>query len=200
MEAQVATLRSCLDDDLLRYLEQGVITLDTSDGSPTTPVKYITALKSFIRSQQNPLLDRIKFFKRVQEPGESFDDFYTSLKEIFIACDFNANESCDSCKTFSTELLRDRIITGINCNESRHKLLASKDLTLDTTLTIIRAEEAARITKDRLTTKVDFVHKKSQYKKDSKKMNLGGDNKNQKTCYRCGKSHPIKQCPAYGQK
>ena len=75
-DAQLAALRSCLDDDLLRFVEQGVVQFEQSPDSTLSVDQYIDGLKSYIRSQQNTLVDRIKFFKRAQESGESFDEFF----------------------------------------------------------------------------------------------------------------------------
>ena len=92
-EAQVAALRVCLDDDLLRFVRQGVIVVNGT----ATVTDYITSIKEYIRAQQNPLLDRIKYFQRTQEVGESFDEFYTSVKELQVSCDFASDDMCDTC-------------------------------------------------------------------------------------------------------
>ena len=72
------------DEEIRRFLREGIICIPTPADVPA----IITAVKAYIRRQHNPLLDRIEFYQRHQQRGESFDSFYTSLKELFSACDF----------------------------------------------------------------------------------------------------------------
>ena len=83
---RVSALRQALDEDIRRFLSEGTIP------TPLDPDAngIIQAVTVFIRRQRNPLLDRISFYNRQQEHGESFDSFLTSLKELQAACDFPA--------------------------------------------------------------------------------------------------------------
>ena len=54
----------------------------------------IVGLKSFIRRQRNPLVDRFAFFESHQQKGESFDFYYSHLSELFKASDFTSS-LCD---------------------------------------------------------------------------------------------------------
>ncbi len=182
-EAQVAALRSCLDDDLVRFLQQGIITVDDTTATIST---YIDALKLYVRSQQNPLLDRIKFFQRQQETGESFDEFLATVKELKIACDFSFKEDCDNCRSRDQEILRDKIVSGVRDQSTRHKLLAADKLTLDQAVQFARAEEVANVTRNNLTgsASVQAVKKQSSYKQ-GKKDSVGDPSG--KKCQRCGR-------------
>ena len=113
-ETQVAALRSCLDDDLVRFLSQGIIQLPSES---VTVVHYLNSIKSYIRTQQNPLLDRIKFFNRNQEVGESFDEYLASVKELKVACDFVIDDNCDTCKTHDEETLRESLACVIQTRD-----------------------------------------------------------------------------------
>ena len=57
----------------------------------------IQVVTVFKRRQCNLLLDKISFYNRQQEHGESFDSFLTSLKELQAACDFPSTSLCHRC-------------------------------------------------------------------------------------------------------
>ena len=150
-QTRASTIRQCLDEDLRRFLREDTISVpadpDASD--------IIDAVRTFIRRQRNPLLDRISFYNRQQHRGELFDSFFTSLKELYHACNFTNTKLCDDCNTHACrgcktklsqqqdEIMRDRLVVGISDDETRHKLLAISDLTLAEAVKICRAEEAA---------------------------------------------------------
>lgn len=60
------------------------------------------------------------FNKSEQKPAESFDDFLTLLMDKFKNCDFGILESSLFC---------DNIVTGINDDSMRERLLSEKNLT-----------------------------------------------------------------------
>ena len=191
-ETQVAALRTCFDDDLVRFLRQGVIEVDENADIEV----HLNAIKGYVRSQQNPLLDRMRFFQRSQEIGEGFDDFLASVKEMKVACDFSVNQDCVSCKKRDEEALRDKLVVGIRNSEVRQKLLATTALSLDDTVKIARAEEAAKVTHDKLpggSMAVTAVRAKSSYKKQQNFIKPGS-----KTCGKCGRlwHKDVAECPA----
>ena len=61
------------------------------------------------------------FNQRIQEEGETFDDFVTDIKIL--------SKNCNFCATSHDSMIRDRIVTGIN-DTLRKKLLAEPKLTL----------------------------------------------------------------------
>ena len=129
--------------------------------------QHLAALQAFVRSQKNPLLDRLAFFSRSQESGESFDEYLACLKELYTACDFARKSSCNKCVQTDDETLRDKLVVGIKDDSLRHKLLAEEDLTLEKAVVLARAEEAARLTKSGLGsgTAVSVVRKSSYEKR-----------------------------------
>ena len=58
-----AAIRQALDEDLRRFVREGIITMPSDPDADDA----IVGLKSFIRRQRNPLLDRIAFFERRQQ-------------------------------------------------------------------------------------------------------------------------------------
>ena len=84
-DTRVSAVRQAFDEDIRRFLREGIIPIKSTDDS----TDIIAAVKLYIRRQRNPLLDRLDFYNRRQQRGESFDSFFTSLKELFNACDFS---------------------------------------------------------------------------------------------------------------
>lgn len=93
--------------------------------------------EQFARGVINETLERHKFFSRNQESGEIFDDYVTELKLLSKNCNF-----CETPQCFPS-LLRDRIISGIDSDVVREKLLAEKDVTLAKTMEIWKSAETA---------------------------------------------------------
>ena len=213
-ETRVAAIRQALDEDLRRYIREGTIELPTNPDARA----YIDAVKAFIRRQRNPLLDRLDFYSRVQRKGETFDEFLTSLKEIWKACAFNGNVLCDDCTStlcrtchnvlqrVNDEKLRDRIVVGVLDDETRHKLLAEKELALDDAVRICRAEEAATHTRSSITTPGTVnAARKSAYKRQQHAQQKAAVSvpkpAEQRQCPNCGRkahNHPS-SCPAAGR-
>eukprot|EP00117_Sycon_ciliatum_P041192 scpid92264/ scgid30179/ len=97
------------------------------------------------------------FYRACQTEGETFTSFYTILKELNAACNFQSPleavchdcrttiEACEHCNTrvkqVHSETMRDRILVGIlvgiRCDETRHKLLAKAEITLEEAIAII---------------------------------------------------------------
>lgn len=135
-EEQKAVFYTLLDDEWLRIVKFGLNNgTATGTGEGDTISKLIGEMEAHLRRQRNVILDRRDFYLRRQEPGERFDDFFMSLKEIAQFCDF-----CDSC---TEDRFRDRILTGLGDEETIRLLLSEKDLSLQKTLDICRARENA---------------------------------------------------------
>ena len=64
----------------------------------------IAKVEEFARGIVNETLERHKFFKRLQEEGECFDDFLTEVKLLSKNCNFCNTDDCFG------SLLRDRIV------------------------------------------------------------------------------------------
>jgi len=170
-DTRIAALRQCLDEDFKRYMRQGVIEIardaDVED--------HLLVLEKYIREQRNPLLDRLEFYEHRQDTGESFNGYYSALKEIHNACDFpadafcatctNALQSCITCKKtlerLQDEVMRDKLITGISDEETRHRLLSTPKLTLEQTIHICRSSELPSVLKEILMVSPDKLDNKT---------------------------------------
>ena len=87
----------------------------------------IKAIEDYIQGQINKTVERRNFRKCIQQPGESFDDFLVSLRELVKTCSF-CDDACER------KSIRDQIIEGILDGEMTDDLLQAKDLTLDTAI------------------------------------------------------------------
>ena len=174
LATQRAALWQALDEDLRRFIREGIIAVTNRDDTQVV----IDALRGYIRRQRNPLLDRMAFYGRKQQTGESFDNFYTSLNELYKASDFGpplcqpcTSRVCGNCSAavsqHTTDMMRDRVVCGILDDTVRHKLLAEPNLTLDKAAKICHAEEAAQQTGDGLPSscQVNAAQHQSSYKR-----------------------------------
>ena len=215
---RVSALRQCFDEDLRRFIREGIIPVAQTDDVED----IMKTVKAYIRRQRNPLLDRIEFYKRKQSRGESFDAFYTTLKELHNSCDFAdstlcstcSGTACHSCRSslakLSADVMRDRIVTGIYDDETRHKLLASTDLTLDEAIKICRAEESATTTTSCIpqSGQVNAVRKTAYQKRkvsgttSSKPDSESSTSTSPEKCPNCGRDKHVKPavCPASGKR
>lgn len=154
-DRQKAVLRSLLDDEWYRIVK---FALNIDMKNPTVTVKtIIDKMQTHLRSQRNIVLDRKEFYARNQQPSELFDDYYIALQEIAAFCDF-----CPQC---TDQQFRDRIVTGIRDEETLKELLAEKDLTLEKTINICRANENATKDTENLHATPADVNKVTNYRK-----------------------------------
>ena len=102
--------------------------------------EIIRHLQLYARGQLNETVEHHNLAKRQQQPGERFEDFLTSIRDLTKTCSF-----CDKCTDL---IVRDKIVTGVIDVELRRKLLqfsSETALTLDKAIQISRADEATNI-------------------------------------------------------
>ena len=97
----------------------------------------IAAIKRYVDGHINESVKRRNFRKRIQQRGETFDDYLVALRELVKTCTF-CSPAC------TAKNIRDQIIEGILEGDTVEHLLQRQDLTLDTAITTCRAEEAAK--------------------------------------------------------
>ena len=154
------------------------------------------------------------FNKRTQETGESVDHFKTDVIKLAEHCQYG---------DLKDDLIRDKLVSGIQDDKVREKLLGIKNLTLEAAIEMLRTTQAIKCRlKDMggLTTQetlernssVNVVkHKKKVERegRDQHKISKGMRNQARtntpavrKVCKFCGKQHEFKRelCPASGKK
>ena len=82
--------------------------------------------------ETNETYERYVFNKCDQQQGQSFDSYLTALRSLIKTCNFG---------TLQDNLLRDRVVLGIQENSTRKKLLAESKLALEKCISICRANE-----------------------------------------------------------
>ena len=98
------------------------------------PVLILKKLKEFCSPRTNLTYERYLFNRYMQGENESFEEFYANIVSLISTCE---------CNTLRDELLRDKIVVGINNERLRARLLRNSELTLHGALNACRAEEAS---------------------------------------------------------
>ncbi len=148
-------------------------------------------------------MERHSFNTRNQKPGETIEAYVSTLRNKAKTCNFGA---------LTDELIRDRLVCGIDNDSVRRVLLRESDLTLAKVIKICQISELTEQHTKVLAalrsrpTSVDTVHynakgrkpimhrQKPQQKHQSGTMNIVN-------CKNCGVNHPAKhdQCKAFEQ-
>ncbi|KAK4329507.1 hypothetical protein Pmani_000138 [Petrolisthes manimaculis] len=175
---QRAALTAVLDDEWTRTLRYGISVPEDADlGS------ILDAMEEYLRNQRNIIVDRRDFYLRVQEPGESFDDFLCLVKKIANFCDF-----CDKCVDSQ---LRDRIVVGTSDEVALKRMLENENLSLENAIDISRASESANhcsaVIKGASHSSTHVVNRVSSYRKSHKRDNTKTVRMKSTLCFRCGK-------------
>ena len=97
----------------------------------------IHTIKRHIDGQINESVEHQNLRSRTQQPGENFDDFLVALRELTKTCNFCSNQCAQ-------KSIRDQIIEGLVDKDTVEHLLRQQELSLETAITICRAQEAAK--------------------------------------------------------
>ena len=130
-------------------------------------------------------------FTRVQGPNETIDTYATDLKNKAKDCEF---------AQLTDELIKDRVVCGINNDTVRARLLRETDLNLTKAVDICQASEVRQSHMKALHEEADVAMNKiniTKMKKASSKQYETDKEKGE--CKRCGYFHEPKKCPAYGK-
>ena len=159
-----------------------------SEADKKIPAKVWKIFEDHLVEKPNKWVQRIELQGMTQKDTETVEEFVLRVTN-------KAENCCFSDANTRDERLTDQIIKGIKYPEEQKKLLAKGDaLKLAEAITLAKAYEAT-------------VKSLSQYKSaaaatptacDAIKKLKPANTKNNKSCQRCGRNHPIKKCPAYG--
>ena len=139
---------------------------------------------------------------RNQKPDEFVDAYVAALRTLAKTCNF-----CDCLKD---SLLRDRIVLGIQSQQTRKRLLQDRKLTLKKCIDMCRSTEAAssqlkNIAGDNVSIEsvktVSPRQRNPQQNRPSYRQKKPPNASTQITCKYCGTEHPAvkEQCPAWGK-
>ena len=148
-----------------------------------------TLLLEHINPKPNEISQRFVFYRRDRRNGETVKDYVAELRKLSEHCNFNEKLE---------EHLRDKFVCGLNDGVVQQKLLATKNLTLATSIdTAVAMEAAARSAKQ-----IHGVGLDGQVHRLGEGRNPGGSklSKFSKECFRCGsKKHLADKCPFKNQ-
>ena len=180
---QVQVLTLCLSRETIAVVHN----LGLSDEQMKDVAQIITAMRRYVDGHVNETVERRNFRRRVQQPGESFDDFLISLRELAKTCKF-CSEAC------MQKSIRDQIIEGLSDGDTIEDLLQESELSLAATITKCQSREAAKKHRVDITTQgTDTV---AALRKPQEPMSQV------KACPGCGGPHHRggrSQCPAFAQ-
>eukprot|EP00117_Sycon_ciliatum_P049444 scpid95833/ scgid35047/ len=96
----------------------------------------LSAVAEYFQSKQSPSMARFHFRQVTQQPGETFDTFYTRLLASATTCSFADDDQ-------KNVALCDQIVAGCTSDPLRRKLLETASLDLAKALKAARAFEAS---------------------------------------------------------
>ena len=150
--------------------------------SELTLAQIVAKLKERTMEETIEIAERYKFFKRVQQPGETVIEYMSGLKQLASTCNFS--EYLDTA-------LRDQLVCGIRDQRIQRELLSLKDLTVTLTLQKSQAIEVATKETENLQ-HLSAVETGNSATHALTQVPLGNFSK----CHRCGSGqHKAKNCP-----
>ena len=107
---------------------------DPSKFPTMTFVELCALVKEYYEPLPSPIVQRYKFNTRNRAPGETVAGYVAALREIAEYCNYGTSLS---------EMLRDRLVCGVNHDGIQKKLLAEKELDFDKAYSVAVAIEVA---------------------------------------------------------
>lgn len=160
--------------------------------------------ETHVRPKTNKIFSRYKFQCRTQREGETFEQFLTDLHVLARDCAYQEKDN----------MIRDAIVFGTVDHKVREKCInEGSELTLDAAVNYARTYELSKAQLQKMEKTVNVIKKGKPASTNKAKpthqshsnatYNSKGDHSNQnrgKTCSKCARSHPPRNCPAYGKK
>ena len=97
-ETQAKQVTLCFSRETLTIVNNLGLTKDQKGNAKS----LVQAIQRYVEGHINESVERRNFRRRVQQPGESFDDFLVSLRELVKTCNFCSDECVQ--KTSETRL------------------------------------------------------------------------------------------------
>jgi len=161
-----------------------------ADKIDTTPYNDIVAtVKNYYEPRPSEIVQRYKFNTRVRRSGETVAAYVAALRELAEHCNYGNKLQ---------EMLRDRLVCGVNHPAITRKLLSEKELTYDKAYACAQSIEASERDstnfKQKTPTPTDSSgDQQLNYQSPRGKHGLPFK-KGTVTCYRCGGPHLASTC------
>ena len=134
----------------------------------------------------SPIVQRFKFNTRTRAQGETVAAYVAALRELAKHCQYGASLQ---------EMLRDRLVCGVNHEAIQKRLLSEKDLTYKKAYSVAQAIEVAeKDTKHLKSGATGTAQQILYHEKGCKDGKFPPPGTGQKTCYRCGGNHLAPAC------
>ena len=104
------------------------------DGNSATYDSLVKLLKDYYNPKPSPIVQRFHFNSRSRASNESIAAYVAALRELALKCEFGDHLQ---------EMLRDRLVCGVNHKGIQRKLLAEADLTYELAYSLALAIEAS---------------------------------------------------------
>ena len=159
--------------------------LQPAKTAETTFKKIVDTLEKHFSPKPSEIVERYKFHSRNRNEDEGIAAYVAELRKLTEHCNFGET---------LPEMLRDRLVCGINNKKIQQRLLAEQELTLKKAEEIALGEELAAkhvvdIQSDTTPSSVNQVGARDKNGiKDAK------DHRPDSECYRCGEKHEASAC------
>lgn len=185
-EVQAAILLNFIGEEGLELYN--TFKLSETDRKDVNKIKK--AFEDHIKPRRNVIYERFLFYSRKQQVSESFEHFLTELKTRVKNCDFGDKEE---------EMIRDRIVMGLQCRDIQERLLRTTDLSLQSCVDICRASEISKAQASMLQPEMETEAISSRTYAGRYQKNFRNNKTNQYQCRKCNLKHGSKSCPAFGK-
>ena len=129
--------------------------------------EYYDRFQAYAQPKSNPVFARHRLYSKIQEPGETVQQFVTALKLLVKYCEYGKAKD---------DIVRDRIAFGTKSAKVREKLLdIGSDLTVERAIEVARVDEDSVLQLKEMTDETEqFVHtaKKKNWKHKDSKSNV----------------------------
>ena len=108
-DKRAATFLTCIGPDGIEIYDSLPLPAEKKNDMS----EILNKFQTYCVGETNETYERYKFNSRNQEPGETFDSYLKTIRTLAKACNFG---------TLEDDLIRDRIVIGINDNSTKKKL------------------------------------------------------------------------------
>ena len=155
------------------------------DADGITYDSLVELLKSHYKKKRSVVVHRFNFNTRSRKTAESIADYIAALRELALNCNFGSQERLE-------EMLRDRLICGVNHEGIQRKLLSEGDISYADALALAQSIESAEVDAKKLAG--GSMPQQLTPVFHTQKVNKPLVSPTPPTCYRCGGLHLAPVC------
>lgn len=148
--------------------------------------ELVKALKDHFHPTPSETVQRSRFHSRIRKPGETVATFVSELRSLAEFCNFG---------TSLEDMIRDRLVCGINNGKIQQKLLAEKKLTLTSAIEMAQGMETAAKNAKELAQQDGASNSESVNRMTTPTRGKDTRSKFTGTCFCCGRAgHKRENC------